>query len=566
MNSVLDTVLPTRPSLTIKRPKVSFTLREIGYGYRPGGSFVLSVLLHGLACVVILFGARDAVIGSPVFVQPKPETNQAENILILPQLGGGEEGSGLEGGGPGNASSPSSGMRAQSRRGFAYPGPQPMVSNPPKATLGIQTILQPSLENLPQLRRLLELPNIVQPAPTATPAQPVAIVVKAGQVAIRAPIEKAVAPPKITIPMTGADKLNGLIQSNGQLPQRPVPDPVDASELPHASTNQTMLVVLNAVPPPPDTKGVLPKAEARSVFAVSPAEVTVIADPGAGTKSGASRSLSTGNGDRTEIAHGDALADTASGGHGGDPISSASGSGTGGRYGDAHGTGVNSVSNGAGTGRGSGSGAGFGVGIVAGGGSGHGAGSAPGAGDFAGITIQGGRYGNSGDMLAKPESPKRSSYNVTIVSTAGSGGGLPDFGVFHNEKVYTVYLDMRSSADDHTTPSWTLQYAVLPPPVGQGNAPPRIQAMPTPPYVMLKEVPQFPTELLHKHTHSLVVASAILNADGKLEDVSIKQSSDDDLVQPLVEALRNWLFEPAKIAGQPVALKVLLGMRLPVVR
>jgi len=94
MNSVLDTVLPTRPSLTIKRPKVSFTLREIGYGYRPGGSFVLSVLLHGLACVVILFGARDAVIGSPVFVQPKPETNQAENILILPQLGGGEEGTG----------------------------------------------------------------------------------------------------------------------------------------------------------------------------------------------------------------------------------------------------------------------------------------------------------------------------------------------------------------------------------------------------------------------------------------------------------------------------------------
>ena len=563
MNSVLDPVLPAHPSLTlVKRPEPSVTLHEIGYGYRPGGSFGLSVLLHGLAGVMILFVARHAVISSSIFVRPTLERNRAENILVLPQLGGGEEGMGLQGGGQGNADSPSSGMRAQSRRGFAYPGPQPMVSNPPKAILGVQTILQPSLENLPQFRHLVELPNIVQPAPPPAPVEEPALVVKAEKIAIPAPLEKSVAPPKITIPTSEVDKLSAVIQSNAQLPQRAIPDPGDVSRIPHASTKQTGLLVLNAVPPPPDVKGVLPKAEARSLFAVSPADVTVIADPGAGTKSGGSHSLATGSGDRTEISHGDALADAASGGHGGDRISSASGSGSGGRYGDGRGTGVNSVSNGAGTGRGSGSGSGLGVGILAGAGSGHGAGSAPGTGGFPGITIQGGRYGNSGNMVARSEPRRQTSYGMTIESTPGSGG-LPDFGIFRNEKVYTVYLDMRSDADDYTTPSWTLEYAVLQPAASPGDTPARITGTPTPPYAVLKEVPQFAPDLVNRMAHPIIVVSAILDTGGKLEDVSVKQSSEDSLIGPLVEALKNWVFEPAKINGQPVALKVLLGIRLP---
>ena len=49
---------------------------------------------------------------------------------------------------------------------------------------------------------------------------------------------------------------------------------------------------------------------------------------------------------------------------------------------------------------------------------------------------------------------------MTIASTAESGGGLPDLGVFAKEKVYTVFLDMRVNSGDRT-PSWTLQYARL---------------------------------------------------------------------------------------------------------
>ena len=51
---------------------------------------------------------------------------------------------------------------------------------------------------------------------------------------------------------------------------------------------------------------------------------------------------------------------------------------------------------------------------------------------------------------------------MTIVSTAASGGGLPDLGVFEREKVYTVYLDMKANDEDPAA-SWILQYAVLQP-------------------------------------------------------------------------------------------------------
>jgi hypothetical protein len=42
----------------------------------------------------------------------------------------------------------------------------------------------------------------------------------------------------------------------------------------------------------------------------------------------------------------------------------------------------------------------------------------------------------------------------------------------------------------------------------------------------------------------------------------VKQSPESELVGPLVAALKNWMFEPAQIDGKPVALKILLGIRL----
>lgn len=147
---------------------------------------------------------------------------------------------------------------------------------------------------------------------------------------------------------------------------------------------------------------------------------------------------------------------------------------------------------------------------------------------------------------------------MTITSTASSGGGLPDFGVFHNQKVYTVYLDMRAS-DDDSAPSWTLQYAVLQP--TDPNAI-RILGVPTPPYATLKQLPELTPELAASCARKLMVVSGILNTDGKLEHLSINKTPDPRLNTLMTEALGNWTFQPSQIEGNSVPLKVMLGIYL----
>ena len=577
MTPVLEQAPPRRNLVLVRREPPSLTLREIGYGYRPGRSLGLSILAHSLALLAIVFFGRYVVLQPTIVVRPKLDLAQSRDILVLPTLGGGSEGSGRTGGGKGSVEKASSGLRARSQRGFAYPGPQPLVSNPAGATLGIQTILQPSPENLPRTRRYLPLPNIVQP-PSSTASElghaKAALVVKAERLSLPRPAETPVAAPKITLPVVANGKIANLVETKPQLPQRAVPDPVEASEVPGGRKNQDGLLVLNAVAPPPDVSGKIPRLEERSLFAVAPGEATIIAAPGAGTKAGGPSPMAAGTGSPSDNPTGDTLAESPAGG--GTNLSTnpssnpsansgrtASGAGNGGRYGSGQGSGVNSASNGTGTGRGASSSPGVGTGSATGHGSGAGAGSAPGGGGFPGISIQGGRYGNgTGSMLAKAEPRHPTTYNMNIVSTASSGGGLPDLGIFHNEKVYTVFVDMRATDEDHT-PSWILQYAVQQPPPGDpdANGRTRINGVPTPPYAMLKEIPEFKPELLRKYAHKVIVASAIMNTSGKLEQVSIPQNSEGALVGPLLAALSHWLFQPAQIDGQPVSLKILMGIR-----
>ena len=50
---------------------------------------------------------------------------------------------------------------------------------------------------------------------------------------------------------------------------------------------------------------------------------------------------------------------------------------------------------------------------------------------------------------------------------------------------------------------------------------------------------------------------------GQLEQVAVKQSPDPQVNAPLIEALKNWTFQPSLVDGKPVALKILLDIRLP---
>jgi len=390
----------------------------------------------------------------------------------------------------------------------------------------------------------------------------------AGELSIRRPLEKPVQAPKITLPVAAASQPPAMDASEPIIPQllpaKPViPAPAQVSDVPVERRKQSAMLVLNAVPPPPEAPKNIPRVEARSLFAVAPGDVTVIADPGAGSKGGGQPSMAAGTGTPADVPSGDALAEAAAGGS--TTNSTGSGTGTGGRYGSGKGSGVNpaGVAEVAGSGRGTTAGGGTGTGTGTTLGSGKGAGSAAGSGGFPGIAISGGRYGTgNGDpagLHAALTPHHQTSYSMTITSTASSGGGLPDFGVFQNEKIYTVYLDMRANEEDHN-PSWILQYAILQP--TSGNAADRIRGTPSAPFATLKQVPDFSADITAKTARQMVVASGVLNVTGQLEQLSVKQTPDPQINGPLIEALKNWTFQPAQLDGKPVALKILLGIRL----
>jgi hypothetical protein len=202
------------------------------------------------------------------------------------------------------------------------------------------------------------------------------------------------------------------------------------------------------------------------------------------------------------------------------------------------------------------------------GGNGKGIVAVPGKKVFSGITIAGGSYEpgtaeNSVPMVQAPK-PLQTAYGLTVISTENSGGGLPFFGVFSNEQIYTVYLDMRSTELDRA-PSWTLEFAVLqntPNPASVSQNPGRSLEGLVLPFPAVKEQPVLPAELVRKHLRAMVIVYAVINTEGKMEQMVVKESPDALLNEPVLSSLRKWVFRPARLNGEPVAVKALVGIPL----
>jgi hypothetical protein len=188
---------------------------------------------------------------------------------------------------------------------------------------------------------------------------------------------------------------------------------------------------------------------------------------------------------------------------------------------------------------------------------------------FPGITIMGGRIEPANPSagappgvitLARPGMPPPpvTNYNMTIVATAGSGGGLPDFGVFANEQVYTVFVDVKP-APEAPSRSWTLQYAVS---EGPSSADDPSHTGVTPPFPMVKEYPRFAGDLVRSNSGRLVVVYAVIDTNGKLQQLSVKQTPESSLGAAALASLEKWTFRPAELNGRPVPAKILLGIPL----
>jgi TonB family protein len=160
------------------------------------------------------------------------------------------------------------------------------------------------------------------------------------------------------------------------------------------------------------------------------------------------------------------------------------------------------------------------------------------------------------------------SYGMTIVATASSGGGLRDYGIFRNESVFTVYIEMTHSPVP--APSWVFQYALLQRSADSAStislasspATLRMQERLIAPFPINKQDPQFPEEIVARNLSRLVVVYAEISNEGKVGSMRIIQSPNPLLNQPLLEALSQWTFRPAEMSGQPVAVKALFGIPL----
>lgn len=139
---------------------------------------------------------------------------------------------------------------------------------------------------------------------------------------------------------------------------------------------------------------------------------------------------------------------------------------------------------------------------------------------------------------------------MTITSSGNSGGGVGDFGVFHNEPVFTVYVETANSADD-PAPTWTLEYAALDPAESAGLQPP---------FPKVKQMPEWPIDLATRYQGQMIVVYAVMDTEGKLQRMRVMQSPNLQFNQPLLDALEKWAFRPAKANGAPVEIKALLGV------
>ena len=624
--------LGKRPSLPLGVKPLKAHFAEVTQGAAPGRGLLYSVVFHEVAIFALLL--------APMRFRQERKFYEVERWLradtkltyMLPAVGGGHEGGGRPGGKSGGGS-PHKGGGAESpaprKGGLVYPGPQPIVSNPPNPTNRIQTILQPDLPKPPELKVPLPLPNVVlvkrgAPLPAPPPLVPKVNMAElppvkppeapklqadlnTRQLPYSLPVHQMAPPPeppKLTLPPPAPEPRKVDLPFVPKVPNLPAEatraaaPPAEAPDLAMPSgaggSDDRTLLALSPAPGPPGAPLDVPAGEAHGQFAIGP-EPNLKGDPahpgpgtdtgtdtgaatsGTGKGAGGTGSGSAGSGSGKGEGGEGGGSGTGSGGGTGSGVGPGSGTGSGSGSGTGSGNGINGTGGGgtgSGTGTGSGSGPGRGHGAGEGSGTGSGSGSGSGSGPFTGISIAGGS-GTSG--AAKGTSTThtvqpgpRPSYGLTIVATAASGGGLRDYGIFHNESVFTVYIPMTHSPEP--APSWTLQYALLRRPGGNAvtlasNASTfQMQDHIVPPFPIDKENPEFPEEIVARNLTRMMVVYAEITDEGKISNPRIIQSPNPLLNQPLLETLKKWTFRPAEMNGQAVAVKALLGIPLSLPR
>jgi hypothetical protein len=594
------------------------TFSTFKFGYVPARGLLYSSIGHELALLGLFL---IFTYGLPAFRPQKlvPPQNSQDHLVYLPEVGGGSEGQKS----PTSSQSvpqPDSAAPARASKGFAYPGKQAILSDPPNPTNAFQTVQRPLLVHPEPIRKLVPLPNIVQMAETRLPGDIIApkaakpklsetpkpIRVKQDSLthrdakfnvptsdapqltaknempklpAAEEPLPEA---PKVLPEPKKEDQLREVekpspkpikvtAEKRAEQPEKEVspPSPAQIARMQMHGKAKEPLLSLSPMPLPPGTNAKVPDGEARGKFAIAPggtlnpntlnpgnAKGQPSTTPATGQENSQAPNAATEN--AANPGHGEGHSSTP-GGSGSTTVAKATGNGAAGGLNGSNNPLANGAG-GAGNGKGRGTeGKGAGKSNGRGAGTGSGAGSGSGTGAFPGITIQG---GEDSAANAKNDGPgftiePESAYGMTVVSTASSGGGLEDFGVFADQRVFTVYIPMKSSPEE-ADPIWTLQYGLMNDDSMSASNDQQVLA----PSPVMREWPQVPADLLKRYAERQVVIYAIVDKDGKVSQVAVKKTPDRRVSDPIAQALGKWVFRPAQLNGQPTAVKILIGIPL----
>ncbi len=407
------------------------------------------------------------------------------------------------------------------KSGLIFPGPQEIVSLRLHPDNLLQTVRQPDRPTPPRLKVPVAAPNILQIAAPVRPilAQPSVVKLQASsQRRIAIPVQpgEQAAKAKLNLPVSG-DSLNRTVNT---LAANHALHPMLAAQPPTETlgglgADQRNLLVLNALPS--SSPSDIPAGELAGAFVVSPGSENnskIIANSSSGTaagisgpipptKKGSENTLSagTGTGPAADNHPKDNHANSGLLGGSGKAVTSA-------KKNDREGN-VNLPAN------------------------------------IAIAQTSPLPTGNAVPRLALPHG----IYGMTIVSSGSTGGGLKDYGVFKNEVVYTVYVQM--SEPGHPRSNWTLQYAA-------SSLPPN--TLLSPPFPLEKEYPNLPREVAERNAGRIIVVAGTITKDGKFESLRIIQSPNPLLIQPMLDCLAKWSFQAAEINGEAVTVKFVLGI------
>lgn len=86
----------------------------------------------------------------------------------------------------------------------------------------------------------------------------------------------------------------------------------------------------------------------------------------------------------------------------------------------------------------------------------------------------------------------------------------------------------------------------------------------TPPRPVKTKPPQYPQRMRAEGVSGVVVVTMVIDDGGKVIACQVAKTSNDAFNDPALEAVRTWVFEPAKVAGKAVRAKVSIPLKFEV--